>query len=179
MNITEIKIKLMQNRADRLRAFCTMAIDHCFLIRDLRIIDGAKGVFVAMPSRKLSDRCPTCSAKNHLRARFCNECGRRLDEDRAAAIPEARRKYHVDIAHPINSRCRQELQERILRAFEEELERSKAPGYKPVELGEPDEEDYEYAEHEHRPASHEQPDAEPKAETPKPPSPHEFGEGIV
>ena len=45
-------------------------------------IDGNKGLFVAMPSRKLHDRCPACAGKNHIRARFCNDCGHRLKEGR-------------------------------------------------------------------------------------------------
>jgi stage V sporulation protein G len=41
-------------------------------------------------------------------------------------------KLHADIAHPINAKCRRKIQETILRAFREEVERSKEPGYKPV-----------------------------------------------
>lgn len=138
MNITEVKIKLMNNRSDRLRAFCSITVDNDFVIRDLRIIEGAKGTFVAMPSRKLTDKCQKCGTKNHLRARFCNNCGFRLNEDRAVAGPKARAKFHVDIAHPINSRCRQEIQEKVLSSFQDELERSKLPGYKPADAYEPD-----------------------------------------
>ena len=47
---------------------------------------------------------------------------------------------HRDIAHPINAPCRRKIQEAIITAFHEELERSKQPGYKPIEL---DDLDYE------------------------------------
>lgn len=131
MEISEVKVKLMGERSDRLKAFCSVTIDREFVIRDLKIIEGTNGMFVAMPSRKITDRCPTCGGKNHLRAKFCNECGGRLNENRAGRDSEGRSKLHADIAHPINSACRERMQRKIVRAYEEELQRSKLPGYKP------------------------------------------------
>src|SRR5438132_1124093 len=82
--ITEVRIKLMEDNNERLQAFCSVTFDDAFVVRDLKIIEGTKGSFVAMPSRKLTDRCGSCGCKNHLRARFCNQCGHKLDEDRAS-----------------------------------------------------------------------------------------------
>ena len=76
MEITEVRIKLMEDNSgsnERLQAFCSITFDDMFVIRDLKIIEGAKGFFVAMPSRKLTDRCHHCGTKNHLRSRFCNQ----------------------------------------------------------------------------------------------------------
>ncbi|HEV8060426.1 MAG TPA: SpoVG family protein [Gemmataceae bacterium] len=131
MVITEVRIKLMEdhNENERLQAFCSVTFDNAFVVRDLKIIEGAKGYFVAMPSRKLSDRCQGCGCKNHLRARFCNYCGSKLDEDRAIRDSEGRAKLHADIAHPINSSAREVIQNAVLRAFQEENERAKLPGY--------------------------------------------------
>src|SRR2546423_13498180 len=114
---------------ERLQAFCSITFDDMFVIRDLKIIEGAKGFFVAMPSRKLTDRCPNCGTKNHLRSRFCNQCGCRLDENRAIRDADGRAKLHADIAHPINSACREVIQGAVLKAYNEEKERSKQPGY--------------------------------------------------
>jgi stage V sporulation protein G len=127
--ITEVRIKLMEDNHERLQAFCSVTFDDMFVIRDLKIIEGTKGSFVAMPSRKLTDRCPQCKCKNHLRARFCNQCGARLDENRAVRNADGRAKLHADIAHPINSSCREVMQGAIIRAYQEEKERSKQPGY--------------------------------------------------
>lgn len=129
MDITEIRIKLMNDPNDRLQAFCSITFDGCFVIRDLKIIQGTRGSFVAMPSRKLTDRCPRCSAKNHLRSRFCSECGTRLHEDRAEKGDDGRARLYADIAHPINSDCREMIQQRVIVAYGEELERSRLPGY--------------------------------------------------
>jgi stage V sporulation protein G len=129
VEITEIRIKLMEDPSERLQAFCSVTFDGCFVIRDLKIIQGTRGSFVAMPSRKLTDRCPRCSNKNHLRARFCSECGARLNEDRALKGDDGRAKLYADIAHPINSICRELIQNRVVDAFHKELERSKLPGY--------------------------------------------------
>jgi stage V sporulation protein G len=129
--ITEVRIKLMEdnNENERLQAFCSVTFDDAFVVRDLKIIEGTKGSFVAMPSRKLTDRCPGCGCKNHLRARFCNQCGGKLDEDRATRDADGRVKLHADIAHPINSACREVIQTAVLKAFHAEKERAKQPGY--------------------------------------------------
>ena len=132
MEITEVRIKLMEDNSgsnERLQAFCSITFDDMFVIRDLKIIEGAKGFFVAMPSRKLTDRCHHCGTKNHLRSRFCNQCGSRLDENRALRDADGRAKLHADIAHPINSACREKIQGAVLATYADELERSKLPGY--------------------------------------------------
>ena len=131
MEITEVRIKLTEEAGDRLQAFCSITLDHCFVVRDLKIIEGTHGPFVAMPSRKLTTRCPSCGCKNHLRAGFCNQCGGALRADRMPKDDNGRAKLYADIAHPINSACREMLQERIIREFLAEVERSKQPGYVP------------------------------------------------
>lgn len=129
MEITEVRIKLMDEAGDRLLAFCSITFDDAFVIRDLKIIDGTHGPFVAMPSRKLTSRCPNCGTKNHLRAAHCNQCGQKLKEGRAAKDEMGRAKLYADIAHPINSSCREQIQERIVAEFHSELDRSQQPGY--------------------------------------------------
>ena len=130
MEITEVRIKLMEDNNERLQAFCSVTFDDAFVVRDVKIIEGTKGSFVAMPSRKLTDRCPHCGYKNHLRARHCNQCGSRLDENRAIRDIDGRAKLHADVAHPINSACREKIQAAIISAYHDELDRSKQPGYR-------------------------------------------------
>lgn len=134
MEITEVRIKLIARNDDRLRAFCSITLDNDFVVRDLKIIDGSKGPFVAMPSRKLMERCEACGGKNEPHARYCSECGalRRLPPEPAPV--DNRHKLHADIAHPINSRFRGVLQERVLSEYFLELERAREPGYRPIEL---------------------------------------------
>jgi stage V sporulation protein G len=129
VDITEVRIKLMEDPQERLQAFCSITFDHCFVIRDLKIIEGTKGSFVAMPSRKLTDRCPKCNTKNQLRALFCNQCGVHLTDDRAGKDADGRAKLYADIAHPINSRCRELIQRKVMEAFHEEQIKARLPGY--------------------------------------------------
>jgi stage V sporulation protein G len=140
MEITEVRVKLINNKDDRLKAFCSITMDNEFVVRDIKVIEGTNGYFIAMPSRKMSDHCEKCGGKNHLRAKYCNNCGATLQENRARKDFKGRMKLHADIAHPINSECRKRIQEKVTVAFEKELEKSKQPGYKPVELEEPDDE---------------------------------------
>ncbi len=53
MEITEIRISLHDD--NKLKAFASVTFDDCFVVRGLKLIDGAKGIFVAMPSRKRPD----------------------------------------------------------------------------------------------------------------------------
>jgi stage V sporulation protein G len=129
VEITEVRIKLMEEAGERLQAFCSITFDDCFVIRDLKIIEGSNGPFVAMPSRKLTAHCPQCGCKNHLRANYCNQCGLRMQEDRSLKDDDGRAKLYADIAHPINSVCREMIQDRVIREFYEEQERAKLPGY--------------------------------------------------
>lgn len=131
MEISEVRVKLIGNPTDRLKAFASVTLDGDFVIRDIKVIDGTDGVFVAMPSRKLAERCPKCKCKNHLRAKYCNECGASLEKNRLPRDKMGRVKLHADIAHPINTACRQQLQERIVEAYKTESELSIEPGYEP------------------------------------------------
>ncbi len=132
MEITEVRVKLMEEPGERLQAFCSITFDDAFVVRDLKIIEGSTGPFVAMPSRKLTAHCPQCGCKNHLRATYCNQCGGRQRDQAATRDDEGRAKLYADIAHPINSTCRELIQQRVIRAFEDERARSKLPGYVPT-----------------------------------------------
>ena len=136
MNVTEVRIKLNLSSQDRLRGFCSITLDNDFAIRDIKIIDGPNGVFVAMPSRKLMDHCPRCRMKNHLRAKYCNNCGATLNENRHHAGADGRLKLHCDVAHPINATCRANVQKAIIAAYQTEVSKSQQPGYVPQEIDE-------------------------------------------
>ena len=53
MEITEVKIFPVNE--EKLKAYVTIVIDECFVVRDLKIINGSTGLFVAMPSKKRAD----------------------------------------------------------------------------------------------------------------------------
>jgi stage V sporulation protein G len=133
MQLSEIRVNLCGGQGGRLKAFCSLTFDGALVVRDVKLIEGNDGLFLAMPSRKLCDRCRRCGEKNHLRARYCNSCGGHLDENRYLQYRNGngndRLKLHADIAHPINADTRLELERRVLMAYQEELERSKLPGY--------------------------------------------------
>jgi stage V sporulation protein G len=163
VEITEVRIKLMEEPGERLKAFCSITFDNCFVVRDLKIIDGSNGPFVAMPSRKLTSHCPGCGTKNHLRAVYCNQCGKRFNESRAPKDADGRAKLYADIAHPINSYCREMIQECVISEYFEEIERAKQPGY----VSRYDDFDFEYSDAPRsRPARFDQPHANPAAQAP-------------
>jgi stage V sporulation protein G len=157
MRLTDIRIKLCDahNQNSRLKAFCALTFDNTFVIRDVKLIEGNDGLFLAMPSRKLADHCPRCGDKNHLRARFCNNCGGPLDENRYLRYQQGnghsmgsgngRLKLHADIAHPINAECRHAIERDVVTAFHDEVEKSKQPGDVPPSLDGEDLDFYDFA----------------------------------
>ena len=186
MQITEVRVKLIGRQNERLKAFCSVTFDGDFVIRDVKVIEGTNGLFVAMPSRRLTDRCPMCRNKNPLRARFCSECGARLDESRVPRDAQGRLKLHVDIAHPVNAGCRQAMEKAVFEAYEAELERSRQPGYVSQPLHGEDE---DYVEEEvgvHPPSPSEPPVQEEAPEVQEEKvkkdtdeEEHKFGQGIL
>ncbi len=53
MEITEVKV--YPAKEGKLKAYATMVLDNCFIIRDLKVIESGKGLFVSMPSRRKKD----------------------------------------------------------------------------------------------------------------------------
>lgn len=85
MKITDVRVKKVEGQ-NRLRAIASITIDDVFVVHELRIIEGANGVFVAMPSRK-------------------NKQG-----------------VFKDVAHPINTDLRREIEQIVLDAYNKEEE---------------------------------------------------------
>ena len=95
MEITEVKVFPVTE--DKLKAYVTVIFDNCFVVRDLKIINGNTGLFVAMPSKKRKDGT------------------------------------FRDIAHPLNSEMRIDLEKRVLVEYELELKRVAAAANKSIE----------------------------------------------
>ena len=53
LEITEIRVHLRNE--EKLKAFATVTFDDCFVVRSIKIIEGAKGLILCMPSRKMPD----------------------------------------------------------------------------------------------------------------------------
>ncbi len=132
MDITDVRIRLLKGTSDRLKAFCTVTFDDEFVVRDIKIVDGTAGLFIAMPSKKVTFSCPTCRHRNQLRAKYCEECGQRLEEP-SMGDGDGRDKLHRDMAHPITSEFRAKLQDRIIEAFNEEFANAGDPDHQPAD----------------------------------------------
>ena len=55
MNITDVRIRLIKKEDSKLKAIASITFDNCFVIHDIKVIDGTEGYFIAMPSRKTND----------------------------------------------------------------------------------------------------------------------------
>ena len=133
MKITEVRIFQKEDDDKKLRAFATVTFDNCFVVRDIKIIEGSKGCFVAMPSRRVKESCQRCRHRNVIHSRYCSQCGAHLEAIGAQKItldkpsgenddphPRSRQSEHRDIAHPITADFRETIQNAVLEAYEKE-----------------------------------------------------------
>ncbi|MFC1887809.1 septation regulator SpoVG [Candidatus Cloacimonadota bacterium] len=84
MNITDVKVFIRES--NQLKAFVNIVIDDAFIIRNIKVIEGQNGLFVAMPSRRVSTG------------------------------------EYRDIAHPINTETRNEIEKIIIDKYKEVLQ---------------------------------------------------------
>lgn len=87
MKITDVRVRRIAKEG-KMKAIVSITIDNEFVVHDIKVIEGEKGVFIAMPSKKATDG------------------------------------EYRDIAHPINSETREEIQKVILERYEEALQDS-------------------------------------------------------
>lgn len=84
MQITDVRIRKVEKEG-KMKAVVSITIENEFVVHDIKVIEGEKGLFIAMPSRKSNDG------------------------------------EYRDIAHPINSDTRENLQKLILEKYKEEI----------------------------------------------------------
>jgi stage V sporulation protein G len=90
MKVTEVRIS--PSRGGKVRAFASIVIDDCFIVNDLRVLEGREGqMYVTMPARK------------------------------------ARNGQLRDVAHPLNSETREEIEQRVLAEFDNAVKNRVVP----------------------------------------------------
>ncbi len=127
MKITEVRVFPKESGDKKLRAYATVTFDDCFVVRDIKIIEGNKGLFVAMPSRRVKYPCSRCGHRNVVHSSFCNQCGGKLavgqppeafsDADQA----KQRQSEHKDIAHPVTLDFREYVQQTVIQSYQSGL----------------------------------------------------------
>ena len=120
MEITEIRIFPKEGQDKKLKAYTTVTFDNAFVVRNIKIIQGASGLFIAMPSRKMKHSCPKCNFKNETGSKFCNQCGGALPMIKEISSDVDTKAEHRDIAHPITQEFREYLQKKILEVYAKE-----------------------------------------------------------
>jgi stage V sporulation protein G len=118
VEITDVQVNLCGGGEDRLRAYCAVVFDNSFVVHNVRVIEKADGLLVAMPSRKLTSKCQACSFKNPIDNLYCGNCGKSLRSEAAVKRLQRDTKIHFDIAHPINPGCRQMIEDAVLAAYQ-------------------------------------------------------------
>ena len=132
MDITELRMDIPSlhyapddSRSAFLACF-SLVFDDELIMHSVKLIQGKRSPFLAMPCERKHDHCPGCRAKNHLTANFCSNCGKQLDKDRHAALfaeGNNRNKLYNDLVHPITNDLREYLLEECLDAYNKEKAR--------------------------------------------------------
>ncbi len=121
MEITEIRVFLKEGQDKKLKAYTTVTFDNVFVVRNIKVIQGQNGLFIAMPSRKIKFPCSKCNYKNEVGSKFCNQCGSQLGSNqRSDALDSDAKSEHRDIAHPITQEFRDYLQTKVLEIYSKE-----------------------------------------------------------
>lgn len=92
MQITDVRVRKIAKEG-KMKAVVSITLDDEFVVHDIKVIEGEKGLFIAMPSKKASDG------------------------------------EYRDIAHPINSGTREQIQRIILDAYEKALDEPEGTGF--------------------------------------------------
>jgi len=124
MEITDVRIKLSTKKGNRVKAFATITFDNAFVVRDLRIIEGHSGLFIAMPSRPLKEPCGKCGYRNPVRGKFCAGCGSELKVVETTEMDD--KNLHRDVAHPITQEMRDYIHNKVIDAYKAELGKNPA-----------------------------------------------------
>ena len=138
MDITEVRISLTEREGKRLKAYATVTFDNSFVVRNIKVVEGNNGLFVAMPARKMKHFCSRCGKKVDVGSKYCNNCGTQLPPPSKEATAN-RQAMHQDLAHPINQEFRDYLQSKVLDAYHKEKEsptRESAPAEEATAEGE-------------------------------------------
>ena len=130
MEITEVRIFLKDSPDKKLKAYATITLDDAFVVRNIKVIEGTSGLFIAMPSRKVKQPCPKCGFRNEFRSKYCNQCAGQLPLVSQPITGESQasdmQSEHKDIAHPITQAFREQLQKKVLEAYGQEKNKGQA-----------------------------------------------------
>jgi stage V sporulation protein G len=127
MEVTEVKVSLVNGGNSKLKAFANITFDREFVVRDLKIIQGQSGLFVAMPGTQVRVSCPRCGRRNPIRDRFCGNCGSQMPSQDHRGSREAAREDHRDVAHPITAAARAKIAGAVIEEYERVAAEQAAP----------------------------------------------------
>lgn len=117
MKITEIRCHLV-NGNSRLRSYIDVIFDDCFIIHEIKILQGKDKPFVVMPDKKITDNCEKCGKPNPLVNEFCGGCGFRIG---MVKKEEDNQPLYEDICHSLSQEFRDYLQNTVLDHYQKEL----------------------------------------------------------
>ncbi len=123
MEVTDVRIKILPRKKDKVKAVATITFDNCFVVRNVKLVEGNNGLFVAMPAEEVKRACPQCNSRIPSNSRFCPRCGAHLGD-----TPPNYRNTTRDLAHPINQEMREYITQKIISAYQEKLTQGETTG---------------------------------------------------
>lgn len=117
MKITQIRLTLAPSSDAPVLAYCNVSFDEQLVVHDVRLIGRGHEYLVAMPNRVRSEPCDRCLTKITVASKYCLQCGSPQSE--SLRHTEVSRGKFLDIAHPLTSEFRKELEQQIVERYQQ------------------------------------------------------------
>ena len=89
MNITDVRVRIVKKDDTKLKAVASVTFDNCFVVHDIKVIEGSEGYFIAMPSRKTADgeyKDIAHPIKTEMREQLINAILNAFEEEKAKPV---------------------------------------------------------------------------------------------
>lgn len=120
IEVTRVKVDPLPGSAGPVRARAAVVVNDALLIDGVRVVEGPRGLLVAMPDVEVMRPCPACRAPNRARATFCDSCGGGMP--RTGYVPP--RDLYREVVHPVKRSSRRAIEGPVLDAYVEAYRQS-------------------------------------------------------
>jgi stage V sporulation protein G len=120
VRITSVRITGYGKSDTPVVAFVDVELDGQFVIHECKVLKDGNHRFVAMPSARVTDKCPECRARNYLEANWCNRCGVELAKGRMFHSDGRQRELYHDLLHPLTAEFRSMLESAVFAVLDSE-----------------------------------------------------------
>jgi DNA-binding cell septation regulator SpoVG len=125
MEVTEATIRLVEPfpplDKDGPVAFINIVLNHELAIKGIRLVRVRGKLLASMPNKERQRDCYQCHSKNDITNKYCHNCGNPLERYNSTE------RVFLDIVHPVNSKLRDYIEQRLIKGYEEIINVRRTP----------------------------------------------------